>query len=140
MSTGKKGKRIVLNGFPTRRGGIGRQLGNVSALFVSTITVNGLNYGHSLLLGSTLGPSESGAYAAFSALFLAVSLLPISLQQAGVVQNKNCRLRSATRPNAIAPRNHGINPIGNLEPVFGLPVSKVTPTSPEGSGRVKSWS
>lgn len=47
------------------------------------IAVNGLNYGNNLVLGRVLGPTEYGSYAAFSALFLVVSLLPISLQQAG---------------------------------------------------------
>ncbi|ULH17758.1 hypothetical protein MF271_20335 (plasmid) [Deinococcus sp. KNUC1210] len=58
-----------------------RALGGSGILLLAVMLVNVLNYGYALILGRTLGPAAYGAYASFVALFLILSLWPLTLQQ-----------------------------------------------------------
>jgi O-antigen/teichoic acid export membrane protein len=58
-----------------------RALGGSTILLIAVMLVNVLNYGYALVLGRTLGPAAYGAYASFVALFLILSLWPLTLQQ-----------------------------------------------------------
>lgn len=60
---------------------IRRALSGSGVLLLAVMLVNILNYGYALILGRTLGPSAYGAYASFVALFLILSLWPLTLQQ-----------------------------------------------------------
>jgi hypothetical protein len=52
-----------------------------SALLTSIIAVNILNYANTVTLGRWLGPADYSAYAAMLALFLVLTLLPLTWQQ-----------------------------------------------------------
>jgi len=60
---------------------IRRALSGSGVLLLTVMLVNLLNYGYALILGRTLGPTAYGAYASFIALFLILSLWPLTLQQ-----------------------------------------------------------
>ncbi len=58
-----------------------KALGGSAVLMGATMAVNLLNYGYALVLGRHFGPAAYGSYASFVALFLVLTLCPLTLQQ-----------------------------------------------------------
>ena len=56
-------------------------LGKASGLLITTVAVSAINYANTLILARLLVPAEYGAYTTFTAVFMALTLLPVTLQQ-----------------------------------------------------------
>ncbi len=84
-------------------------LRNASELLVMTVAVSAINYANTLILARWLSPADYGAYTTFTAVFMVLTLLPVTLQQLEA-------RRVATRPGEVAV---------NLRPVVrsSLPVA-----------------
>ncbi|MDX2004753.1 MAG: oligosaccharide flippase family protein [Meiothermus sp.] len=73
-----------------------------SALLMGAmVVVNLLNYGYALILGRWLGPAEYGGYAAFTSLFLVLTVLPLTLQQLGARYTAAGGALAYTRAHAL---------------------------------------
>lgn len=99
-----------------------RALGGSTILLIAVMLVNVLNYGYALVLGRTLGPAAYGAYASFVALFLILSLWPLTLQQvAARFSATGGSVQGVLMPLAL---KSGIG-LGTLLLVLAVPLSKV---------------
>ena len=63
------------------------QTGGLLEVAASTVLTGALNYTNTLLLGRNLAANEYGQYAALTALFLAMSVIPSAVQQQAALES-----------------------------------------------------
>jgi O-antigen/teichoic acid export membrane protein len=113
------------------------QTGGLLEVAASTVLTGALNYANTLLLGRNLAANEYGQYAALTALFLAMTVLPSAVQQQAALEGARGQQQAALEGARGLKLNTRTLILGGLFSTIGL--SALTPWLSAAMGLPSVW-